>query len=81
MKYIAARLTVSRWKRTVRPGALHDAPRPWQNKGFDAFTIKASATNGEAIVLSVKKLFGPKHLAQVHIFVKLLGGTYKLPCK
>ncbi|CAH4030934.1 unnamed protein product [Pieris brassicae] len=79
LKYIAACYTVNRWKRTVRPGPLYDEPRPWQSKGFDGFTFKTSAPDGTAIVLTIKKLYGPTQLAEVYIYVKLLDGTYKVP--
>ncbi|XP_045491685.1 putative phosphoenolpyruvate synthase isoform X1 [Colias croceus] len=80
LKLFVARLAVRRWKSTLPNRQLLDSPQPDQTDGFDAFTIKASAPDGSAILLAIRKLCGHKPLAEVQFFVKLSDGTcYRLP--
>lgn len=83
MKLILARYAVKRWKSQLAPQPLSESPLLEKNDGWDSITLRASAPNGSAVLLNIRKIcINRKSIAQVTVFVKLADGkNYKLPRK
>ncbi|XP_050342734.1 putative phosphoenolpyruvate synthase [Nymphalis io] len=79
LKLILARYAVKRWKSRLPERNLYETPRPNQAEGWDDISLRASAPDGSAILLGIRKVCGRKPIAEVTVHIKLPDGScYKL---
>ncbi|XP_047527658.1 putative phosphoenolpyruvate synthase [Vanessa atalanta] len=79
LKLILARYAVKRWKSQLPKNNLYETPRPNQTEGCDEISLRASAPDGSAVLLGIRKLCGRKPIAEVTVHIKLADGScYKL---
>ncbi|GBP77850.1 Uncharacterized phosphotransferase YvkC [Eumeta japonica] len=83
-KLVCARYAVRRWKkRRSRVGAravIDAAPRKHAAGGWESVTVRASAPDGTALCVVLRRLAGRLPLAEVHLRIQLSDGTsYESP--
>ncbi|XP_068626441.1 uncharacterized phosphotransferase YvkC-like [Battus philenor] len=80
IKYVFARYAISRWKSQLPPKAvLRETPYETLNEGWDSIAIRATAPDGTALLVGIRKVCWRKTLAEVTVHVQLSDGvSYKL---
>ncbi|XP_072945858.1 rifampicin phosphotransferase-like [Epargyreus clarus] len=80
LKLLWSRYAVRKWKAKLLRRNLDEYPLKKLSDGWDSVVLRASAPDGTALMLGIRKLCGRKPLAEITVFVKLLDGTiYRLP--
>ncbi|KAM3967560.1 rifampicin phosphotransferase [Aphomia sociella] len=79
-KVVSRFYAIGRWKARCPTESLNDLPRTGMYDGWDSIDIRASSSDGAAVLLGVRKLCGRQSIAEVTLYVKLAdGSSYRLP--
>ncbi|CAG9796773.1 unnamed protein product [Diatraea saccharalis] len=84
LKYLFARFyVVKRWKKGMRArgdSEVSELPRDGQFEGWDGIRFRTTSTEGDMVLLEIRRLCGHQSLAEVTVHVRLSDGTnYRLP--
>ncbi|XP_026759359.2 uncharacterized phosphotransferase YvkC-like isoform X2 [Galleria mellonella] len=71
---------VGHWKAQCVPVPISELPRADLHDGWDSIDVRATSTDGAAVLLGIRKLCGRRPTAEVTVYVKLPdGSSYRLP--
>ncbi|XP_026759360.2 putative phosphoenolpyruvate synthase [Galleria mellonella] len=79
-RWLSRYYAVGRWKAQCVLVPTSELPRADLHDGWDSIDVRATSTDGAAVLLGIRKLCGRRPTAEVTVYVKLTdGSSYRLP--